>query len=51
MALRTLNSLLDVLKADFGEVDDALFQGVERPCELIFCILGIKKAPWTKSLM
>jgi hypothetical protein len=35
--------LLDVFQNDFSEVDEAIFQGVERPCELIFCILGIKK--------
>jgi hypothetical protein len=28
--------LLDVLINDFGEVDEAMFQGVERPCENIF---------------
>jgi hypothetical protein len=28
--------LLDVLKNDFGEVDEAMFQGVELPSELIF---------------
>jgi hypothetical protein len=32
--------LLDVLKNDFGEVDEAMFQGIERACEFIFCILG-----------
>jgi hypothetical protein len=31
------------LKNDFGEIDEAMFQGVERPCELIFCNLSIKK--------
>jgi hypothetical protein len=25
--------LLDVLKNDFVEVDEAMFQGVQRPCE------------------
>jgi hypothetical protein len=40
--------LLDVLKYDFSEVDEAMFLGVERPCELIFCILGIQKSTWTK---
>jgi hypothetical protein len=33
--------LLGVLKCDFGEVDEAIFEGVKRPCELIFCIQGI----------
>jgi hypothetical protein len=27
------------LKNDFREVDKAMFQGVERPCELILCIV------------
>jgi hypothetical protein len=42
--------LLDVLKYDFGEVDEAMFQVVERPCDLIFCIMGIEKATWPRSL-
>jgi hypothetical protein len=36
--------ILDVVKNDFCEVDEVMFQGVERPCELIFCILGIEKS-------
>jgi hypothetical protein len=32
------------LKFDFDEVDEAMFQGVERSCELIFCIVGIQKS-------
>jgi hypothetical protein len=35
--------LQDVLKCDFVEFDEAMFQGVERPCKLTFCILGIEK--------
>jgi hypothetical protein len=35
-----------LLKCDFGEIDEAMFQGVERQCELIFCILGIQKSVW-----
>jgi hypothetical protein len=35
--------LLEVLKGDFGDVDEEMFQGVERPCELIFYLLGIQK--------
>jgi asparagine synthetase A len=31
----------DVLKNDFFEVAEAMFQGVERTCEIIFCILCI----------
>jgi hypothetical protein len=38
------------LKNDFCEVDEAMFQGVERQCELILCFLDIEKASWTKSL-
>jgi hypothetical protein len=34
---------LEVLKNDFGEVYEAMFQGFERPCELIFCIQVIEK--------
>jgi hypothetical protein len=30
------------LKIDCGEVDDAIFRGVESPCEPIFSILGKK---------
>jgi hypothetical protein len=32
------------LKNEFGEFDEAMSQGVERLCELIFCILGIEKS-------
>jgi hypothetical protein len=35
---------LDVLNNDFGEVDEAIFQGVERTYELIFFILSIEKS-------
>jgi hypothetical protein len=35
--------LLDVLKHDIGEFDEEIFQCVPRPCELIFCILGLKR--------
>jgi hypothetical protein len=34
--------LLDVLKNEFGVVDETMFQGVERPCELIHYIVGIE---------
>jgi hypothetical protein len=44
MALRIHNFPSGRLKNKFGEVDEAMFQGMERPCELIFCILGIKKS-------
>jgi hypothetical protein len=36
--------LLKVLKNDLVEVHEVKFQGVERPCEIIFCILGIEKS-------
>jgi hypothetical protein len=42
--------LLDVLKCDFVELDERILQDVERPCELIFRILGIQIASWTKLL-
>jgi hypothetical protein len=35
--------LLEVLENDFGNVDEAMFQSVERPNEHIFCILQILK--------
>jgi hypothetical protein len=50
IALRTHNLLLDIFKYVFGEVDETMFQGVERPCDNIFCILLIEKATWTKTL-
>jgi hypothetical protein len=31
------------LKCDFGVVDEAMFQGVKRPCEHIFCFLDVAK--------
>jgi hypothetical protein len=36
--------LQGVLKNYFGEVDEVMFRGVERQCELIFYILGIVKS-------
>jgi hypothetical protein len=33
---------MDVLKNDFVEVDEAVFEGVERPYELILCIMSIE---------
>jgi hypothetical protein len=41
--------LLDLLINDFDEFDEVIFQGVERPNEIIFCIPGIQKAAWMKS--
>jgi hypothetical protein len=43
MALRIHNLLLDVLKNIFREVDEAIFEDVESPYKLIFCILCIEK--------
>jgi hypothetical protein len=40
--------LLDVSKNDFGEVDEAMFPGFERPNDLIFSNLGIEKATWSR---
>jgi hypothetical protein len=43
MALRTHNLSPTRLKNDFDDVDEARFQGVQRPCEPISCILCIEK--------
>jgi hypothetical protein len=43
MALRIHNLPSGSLKNDFGEVDEAMFKGVERLCENSFCILDIEK--------
>jgi hypothetical protein len=40
--------LSDALE-NIGEVDEAMFQGVERPCELIFNPGHQKNTNWTKS--
>jgi hypothetical protein len=42
--------LLGALENNIGEVDEVMFQNVERPCEHIFCILVIEKSTWTKLL-
>jgi hypothetical protein len=44
MALRTHNLPSNILKNDFVEVDEAMFQSVERLSELIFYMLGIVKS-------
>jgi hypothetical protein len=44
LALRTHNLTSGHLKNEFGEVDEEMFQGVERPCELIFYVLGIERS-------
>jgi hypothetical protein len=48
--LELIFCLLDVLKNDFDEVDEAMIQGVEDPRELILSARTSKKATWTKSL-
>jgi hypothetical protein len=35
--------VLDVLENNFNELNEALFQLVERSCEIYFCYLGIQK--------
>jgi hypothetical protein len=47
MVLRTHNLHFGRLKNDFGEVDEAIFQGFERPFS---ASLGKKKAIWKKTL-
>jgi hypothetical protein len=42
MALRSHNLPSGRLKNDFVEVEEAMFRGVERPCEIIFYILSIE---------
>jgi hypothetical protein len=44
MALRTHNLPSGHLKCDFEDVFDAMFQGVEKPQELIFYLLGNQKS-------
>jgi hypothetical protein len=40
--------LLVATKYDLSEVDKAMLQVIDSPCELIFYLLGIQKATWTK---
>jgi hypothetical protein len=47
----TINCILDNLKCDFYEVDEAMFRGIDRPCEKIISFLGIEKETWTMSRM
>jgi hypothetical protein len=44
MALRTHNLPSGRLKNDFREFDEAMFQGVERPFELILWNMDIEKS-------
>jgi hypothetical protein len=43
MDVRIHNLLTVRIKNDFAKFYEALYQGVERPYELIFCFLRIKK--------
>jgi hypothetical protein len=43
MALITHNLHSGRLKNDFGEVEEAMFQSVERTSEVILCILSFEK--------
>jgi hypothetical protein len=43
LALRIHLLLMNVPKYDLRVVDKAMFQGVNRPSEHIFCLLGIQK--------
>jgi hypothetical protein len=43
MALRTHNLPSERKKYNLGEVDKAMFQGVEMQCKNVFCILGIQE--------
>jgi hypothetical protein len=36
------------VKIEFAEIDEEMFQGVERQCENIFCILSIGKSDFDK---
>jgi hypothetical protein len=42
MALKIIIYHLDVLKGDIAEVDEAIFQFVERPPEMNFSILAVQ---------
>jgi hypothetical protein len=44
MALRTHYVTSRRSRNDFGEVDEAIFEVVERPYEFIYCILFIEKS-------
>jgi hypothetical protein len=41
--IRRMALVLDVLKNDFGDVDETMFLGFKRPFERIFCILHIER--------
>jgi hypothetical protein len=44
MALELIICPLDVLRNNLVEIDENMFLGVERPCELIFCMLEIQRS-------
>jgi hypothetical protein len=44
IVLRTHNLPSEVLKNDFGKVDETMFKCVEIPFEVIFYIFGIVKS-------
>jgi hypothetical protein len=44
MALRTHNLPSGRLEMRVCEVDEGIFECDERPCEIIFCFLGIQKS-------
>jgi hypothetical protein len=44
MALGIHNQLSNRLINDFGEFVEMMFQGVQRPCEHIFCTLCLVKS-------
>jgi hypothetical protein len=43
MDLSTHNVPSGTLKKNFVQVEEAVFQGVERLCEIIFCIMGTER--------
>jgi hypothetical protein len=49
MALRTHYVPSRRSKNDFGEVDEAMFEGVERRYKFIFCILNIEKSDFGEA--
>jgi hypothetical protein len=44
MALRTHSLPSGRHKNYFRQIEEALFQGVERSCEIYFCKLGVEKS-------
>jgi hypothetical protein len=48
VTLRTHNLRSELLKCDFGDVDEAKIHYVERPFERFFYILGIQRSNFDK---